>query len=317
MNIRSVCLLGGSGFLGRHLAEILTARGIAVRVPTRNRERAKDTLILLPTVEVLRTDIHDPRALGEVVQGCDAVVNLVGILHDSPSRGFRETHAQLPARIVSACRDAAVPRLVHVSALGASESGASAYLRSKAEGEIEIARAEDHGIATTVFRPSVMFGRGDRFLAMFAELAALFPVLPLGRPDARFQPVFVEDVAHAIASCLDDPACRARRYELCGPTVYTLRQLVQYSADLRGLHRTVIGLPDSLASLQALVLEHLPGRLLSRDNLKSMQTDNVCGCAFPAVFGLTPTPLEAVAPLYIGQRTSRMRYNGLRSRARR
>lgn len=316
MTIRSVCLIGGSGFIGRHVAELLSAQGISVRVPSRIRERAKEALILLPTVEVEQTDVHDPSALARAVAGCDAVINCVGVLHDHPRGAFRRHHEELPAKIVAACREAGVSRLVHISALGASAQGPSEYLRSKARGEAEIMKAAAHGIRTTLFRPSVVFGRGDSFLTLFAGLVSLpAPIIPLAGAGARFQPVFVEDVARAVTGLLDDPAAGGQCHELCGPRVYTLRELVEYTATLVGVRRRVLPMPGPLAWLQAFALEHLPGRLMSRDNLASMSVDNVCGCAFPGVLGFTPTPLEAVAPGYLGHRTERVRYNTLRERA--
>jgi NADH dehydrogenase len=317
MKLDSVCLIGGSGFLGSHVARQLTARGIDVRIPTRDRERAKDTLILLPTAEVIRGDIHDTAFLRRVVTGVDAVVNLVGVLHDGRGNGFQRNHVDLPKRIVSACRDAGVERVVHVSALGASTTAPSRYLQSKAQGEAEIAAAASHGIATTVFRPSVVFGLGDSFLSLFAAMVRWFPVLPLACANARFQPVFVEDVARAISMSLGSTATHGQTYELCGPTVYTLGDLVRIVAQTLGLQRSVVPLPGSLGMLQAFVLEHLPGRLMTRDNVRSMQVDNVCGCAFPGIFGFAPTPLEAVAPLYLADRTSRARYDRFRYFARR
>jgi len=316
MTIRSVCLIGGSGFIGRHVAELLSAQGISVRVPSRIRERAKQALILLPTVEVVQTDVHDPAALSRVIAGCDAVINCVGVLHDHPRGAFRRNHEELPAKIVAACREAGVSRLVHISALGASTQGPSEYLRSKARGEAEIMKARSHGIRTTVFRPSVVFGRGDSFLTLFASLVTLpTPVIPLAGAGARFQPVFVEDVARAVSRLLDEPAADGQCHALCGPRVYTLRELVEITAALAGVRRRILPLPGPLAWLQAFALEHLPGRLMSRDNLDSMRVDNVCGCAFPEILGFSPTPLEAVAPTYLGQRGERVRYNTLRERA--
>lgn len=314
MNIRSVCLVGGSGFIGSHVARLVAARSIPVRVPTRNRELVKDELILLPTAEVLTADIHDAGTLRRLFEGCDAVVNLVGVL-DGRHGGFERNHIELPRRIVAACRDTGVKRLLHVSALGAAPDAPSEYQRSKAAGEAVIAAAASDGIETTIFRPSVVFGRGDRFLTLFARLARLFPVLPLGCADVRFQPVYVEDLARAVTSSLGDPVTFGQRYDLCGPTVYTLRQLVEYAASVMGVERSVMPLPPGLAWLQAAVLEHLPGRLMTRDNVLSMQVDNVCNCPFPSHFGFEPTPLEAIAPSYLAERTPRSRYRGFRYRA--
>lgn len=317
MALKNVCIIGGSGFVGRHLAEQLSARGIDLRIPTRNRELAKDTLILLPTAEVISADVHDPAALRRLVRGCDAVVNLVGVLHDRPAGNFQRNHVDLPALIVAACREAGVPRLVHMSALGAADDAPSQYLRSKAQGEARIREAQRHGIATTIFRPSVIFGPGDRFLNLFADLARMFPVLPVGRAQARLQPIFVEDVARAMAESLEHRAAFDRDYDLCGPKVYTLRELIAFACAQQGLSRRVVSLPDGLANLQAAILEKLPGRLLSRDNLRSLTVDNVCGCRFPAEFGFEPRSLEATAPRYLADRTARARYDAMRGRARR
>ncbi|MCU0868557.1 MAG: complex I NDUFA9 subunit family protein [Burkholderiales bacterium] len=318
MTASPVCLIGGSGFLGSHVASQLAARGIALRIPTRNRERAKDPLILLPTTEVRRLDVHAPADLAAAVAGCHAVVNLVGVLHDARRDGFARNHVELPARIARACRDAGVARLVHVSAVGAAAQAPSAYLRSKAEGERAL-RAEAGDVGVTVLRPSVVFGREDRFLNLFADLAALFPVLPLAGADARFQPVYVEDVARVITDAVTGP----RRddggdaIELCGPREYTLGELVRWVCAQRGLARPVVPLPGALAALQAFVLEHLPGHVMTRDNLRSMQVPNVCACRFEDVAGFAPTALEAVAPAWLARARPRDRYMALRVRTRR
>ena len=316
MKLDTVCLIGGSGFLGSHVARQLAARGIEVRIPTRDRERAKETFIL-PTSEVIRGNVHDATFLRHMVTGVDAVVNLVGVLHDRSGNGFQRNHVELPGKIVSACRDAGVERLVHVSALGAAVDAPSGYLQSRGRGETAIAAAVTHGIATTVFRPSVIFGAGDSFLSLFASMVRIFPVLPLACAGARFQPVFVEDVARAIALSLDAQPTHGKTYELCGPRIYTLGELVTFVAQTLGLRRTVVPLPAALGMLQAFLLEHLPGRLMSRDNVRSMLIDNVCGCGFPEIFGFAPTSLEAVAPIYLADQTSRARYDRFRYLARR
>jgi NADH dehydrogenase len=312
MLIRNVLVIGGSGFLGRHVVRQLVTRGLAVRVPTRNRERAKE-LILLPTVDVVQADVHDDATLQGLVRSADAVINLVGVLHGD----FNRAHVELPRRIVAACREAGVQRLVHVSALKAAADAPSAYLRSKAAGEALIRTAQGEHLQTTILQPSVIFGREDRFLNLFARLARALPVIALASPSARFQPVHVDDVARAIAAALTDARTFGRSYELCGPRVYTLRELVAYVVRSLGLRRPIVGLGKSLSWLQAAILEHLPGKLMTRDNVLSMQVDNVCGCAFPEVFGFTPTPLEAVVPLYIAGVTPRSRYRWFRFRARR
>jgi NADH dehydrogenase len=322
MDIRNVLIIGGSGFLGSHLAHVFCTRDLRVTVPTRRRERAKH-LLPLPTVEVVEADVHDPQQLAQLMEGQQAVVNLVGVLHSrrgSPyGADFAAAHVELPKKIVAACKASGVGRLLHVSALKADRGGPSAYLRSKADGEAAI-REAGSGIAWTIFQPSVVFGPGDSFLNMFADLARSFPVLPLACPDARFQPVYVEDVGRALGEALADERCAGKTYELCGPKVYTLRQMVQYAARLAGCPRPIIGLSQGLSYLQAAMLEFAPGGMMSRDNIDSMKVDNVCGnCALPDYLGpgLQPTALEAVAPNFIGAHVPRARYSPFRSRARR
>jgi uncharacterized protein YbjT (DUF2867 family) len=316
MKIGSVCVIGGSGFLGRRVVEHLAADEVFVRVPTRRRERAKQ-LILLPTVDVVNADVHDPRVLARLIAPVDAVINLVGILHQAPGDTFERNHVELPRKIVAACREHAVKRLLHVSALKASLEAPSAYLRSKAEGEGQIRSAQATGLHTTVFRPSVVFGRDDHFLNMFAKLARLLPGLPLACPDARFQPIFVEDVARAIARSVGDSRTFGQTFNLCGPRTYTLRELVEFVCRTLGLQRKVIGLNPTLSMLQASILEHLPGKVMTRDNIYSMRIDNTCEGGFPEVFGFIPTPLEAVVPTYLAGVTPRTRYYWFRFRARR
>lgn len=316
---RTVLMIGGSGFVGSRIAQRLAERGIAVRMPTRRRERARH-LLPLPTVEVIQADVHDATTLAQLAAGCDAVVSLAGILQSR--RGtpygadFARTHVELPRKIAAASVAAGVTRIVHVSALKAAADAPSMYLRSKAAGEAAIRAAEDAGVGVTILQPSVIFGPGDSFLNLFARMAQFAPVLPLACADARFAPVFVDDVAECVLRALDDPAASGHTYELCGPRSYTLRELVAYATRLAGCARPVIGLGPALSWLQAFALEFAPGKPMSRDNLDSMKLDNVCaGCALP--FGLTPTPLEAVAPGYLAHHVLRARYGAMRQKARR
>jgi NADH dehydrogenase len=309
MEIRKVCVIGGTGFVGRYVVHLLSAHGFDVWVPTRRRERAKQ-LILLPTVDVIDADVHDPATLERVTRDADAVINLVGVLHDGRGRrSFAAAHVALARKIVAACCNNGVKRLLQMSALNADTNGPSAYLRSKGEAE---AIVRESGITWTIFRPSVIFGRDDHFLNLFARMLKFMPVVVLACPHARFQPVFVEDVAHAFVHSLGEPHSYGQPYDLCGPKIYTLRELVALVITLSGHPRTIIGLNDALSYLQALALEWLPGKLLTRDNYRSMQVDSVCSCAFP--FGITPTAVEAVAPLYLGKSIEpRTRYGGYRS----
>jgi len=286
----------------------LAGRGLRVAVPTRHRERAKH-LLPLPTVDVIETDIMREGVLEALAQGRHAVINLVGILHGD----FDRVHAELPRRVAAACRAQGARRLVHMSAIGASSEAPSHYLRSKAAGEQAVLAAKD--LDVTVFRPSVIFGPEDRFLNMFSALARFFPVLPLASPQARFQPVYVGDVAAAMSHALGELDTFGRLYELCGPREYTLRELVELVCAATGRHRTIIGLPDRLAYLQAFVMEKMPGKLITRDNLRSMQVPNVCSGVFP--FGIQPGALEAIAPAYLAPSGPRERYPQFRWRARR
>jgi NADH dehydrogenase len=316
MKINSVCVIGGAGFLGRHIARQLADLGIRVRVPTRHRERAKQ-LIVLPTVDVITADVNDPATLSRLVAGNDAVVSLAGILHERRKGDFARTHTELPRKIVDACREQGVRRLLHVSALGAAHDAPSEYLRSKAGGEQRIRVAQAAGIRTTIFRPSVIFGREDSFLNLFARLARSLPVIVLASPKARFQPVFVEDVARALVLSLGEARTADQSYDLCGPGIYTLQGLVEYVCRVLGLQRPVIPLNDPLSYLQAWMMEWLPVKLMTRDNYYSMKVDSVCACPFPGEFGFEPTPLEAVVPLYLAENTPRARYRLFRFRARR
>ncbi|HEX5476587.1 MAG TPA: complex I NDUFA9 subunit family protein [Burkholderiales bacterium] len=323
MKLENVLVIGGSGFLGRHLVQALAARAIRVTVPTRRRERAKH-LILLPTVEVLEADVFAPGMLERLAQGRQLVVNLAGVLHSRRGRpdergpndygpDFARLHVELPQAIVRACRATGVRRLLHVSALGADPSAPSEYLRSKGIGEQAVLAAED--LETTVFRPSVVFGREDHFLNPFAKLARFLPILAVPCPKARFQPVYVEDVARALLASVSDNDAWGRRFDLCGPRVYAFEELVRYVCALTGRRRLVLGLPDRLSYLQAWLMELLPGPLMTRDNYRSMQVPNVSEAPFP--FGLEPQALEGVAPFYLAPTAPRERYPQLRWRARR
>ena len=306
MDISSVCIIGGSGFVGRSIAEQAATRGLRVRVVTRSAPRAR-SLLVLPTLEAMVADPNDEAALARCFDNMDAVVNLVGILHPAGRATFASAHVELPRKIARACRSAGVRQFLHMSALGASASGPSEYQRSKAAGE-EAVRAAGAELPFTIFRPSLIFGENDRSVNLFARLARLFPVIPLGGAHAKFQPIWVEDVARCFVSSLGDSRALGSTYELGGPRVYTLEELVRISAKVVGRSPKILALPDALAALQAFVFEHLPGRLLTRDNLRSMSVDNVCAGPFPQVFGFDPSPLEAVVPEYLtdgGARESR------------
>ncbi len=319
--MNKVLLLGGTGFVGRHVCEKLARLDWQITVPTRRTSQAQH-LQHLPRLEVVAADVHDEAALVQLVRGHDAVVNLVAILHGTEAT-FERTHVELPAKLARACLANGVKRLVHVSALGAEPTAAdtapSLYLRSKSRGEAVLQAAARDGLQLTVLRPSVIFGAGDRFLNLFARLQRVFPVMPLAGAQARFQPVWVEDVAQAIVHCLQTPATVDQTYEACGPDIFTLKQLVQLAGRYSGLRHAhpVIPLPMALGRLQAGLMEWLPGQpLMSRDNLDSLRIDNVASGRRPglAALGITPSALGAIAPSYLGQND---RYVTLRGQYRR
>jgi NADH dehydrogenase len=300
----SVVLFGGTGFIGSHLAARLAEHDISIVVPTRHEAHA---MHLMPLgVDIVEADVHDDATVRRLVAGRDAVINLVGILHSHHGTPygpeFRRAHVELPRRIVAACAAAGVPRYLHMSALGADRQGASMYQRSKADGEL--AAASQPAVAATIFRPSVVFGPDDNFLNLFARLQRHLPLVPLASAGARFQPVYVGDVAEAYVRALLEPHTRNHIYELGGPGIYTMAELVRLAGRYSGHPRPVFALPDVLARLQAGFFELLPGTpLLTRDNLDSMKTDNVVhasnGVLTAEALGIKLTPLESVAPQYL------------------
>ncbi|MBU6259832.1 MAG: complex I NDUFA9 subunit family protein [Burkholderiales bacterium] len=311
----SILILGGTGFVGRACCEALSERSAStrIRVPTR-RDRHADAVRSLPCVDVVVADLHDDATLARLVAGAGAVINLVAILHGS-RQAYARVHVELPRRLAAACRAAGVRRLVHVSAIGVGADAPSHYLRSKTEGEAVLQAA---GLDLTLLRPSVIFGADDRFLNLFAQLQALAPLLPLAGGDARFQPVWVEDVAAAIVRCIADDTTIGRTYECVGPAEYTLAQLVALAGRWSGHERPQLPLPLALGKLQALALECLPGTpLLSRDNLDSMRVPNVGSGTLPGLadLGIGATALEAVAPRYLAALDDCTRFDRWRARA--
>jgi len=297
----NILVLGGTGFVGRHLIARLASQGYRVTVPTRRIARGRE-LLVHPTVTVLAADVHHDATLERLVAGQDAVVNLVGMLHGGRGKpygaGFRQAHVQLPARLALACRTQRVRRLLHVSSLDAAVDAPSMYLRSKAAGETAL-RSELTGWAEAtpiILRPSVIFGPGDAFMTRLARLARWLPVLPVASAQAKLQPIYVGDVVTAITTALARPALTGA-YDLAGPQAYTLAELAALAAHVSGHPRPVLALPAWLARMQALVLERLPGQLLTRDNLDTLKATSA---SIPErTLCPVPTPLEAVVPGYL------------------
>jgi len=301
MPYQNILLIGGSGFVGSHIAAELAKRGKKLTITCRRRDKRKN-LITLPTVDLVQANIYDEATLDKLMVGADAVINLVGILHGSQGKPygkeFKQAHVDLSAKIVSAATKAGIHRLLHMSALGVSDNRApSMYLRSKADGEKPVRQSN---LQWTIFRPSVIFGADDNFLNMFAKLAKCAPVLPIAGKNAHMQPIYVGDVAQAFANALDNPNTFEKTYELAGPEVFTLGEIVSFAAAASGHPRPVLGLPSPAAYLQALILELAPGpTLMSRDNLGSLAVDNVSRQAIAPELGITPSPMKPIALDYL------------------
>jgi len=307
MTRRSFCILGGTGFVGHHLAARLARDGHDIRILTRYREAHRD-LLVLPTVKLVEADVHDPLSLRAQFIGCDTVVNLVGIVNERgrDGRGFEIAHTRLAESVASACVDTGVERLLHMSALKADPAGPSFYLRSKGKAELAVKQGAGDRLAWTIFRPSVIFGPGDSFFNRFAALLKVSPVLPLARPNARFAPVYVGDVAEAFARAAGKASTAGREYELCGPYVYSLREIVALTAERTGRRRWVVGLPTSLAKAQARAMDFVPGKPFSTDNFLSLSVHSLCDPQAPGLraLGITPTAVESVLDTYLGSRAA-------------
>jgi uncharacterized protein YbjT (DUF2867 family) len=311
--MKKVLLLGGTGFVGRSVCERLLERDTSMRltVATRRLAHAK-SVQFLPTVDPVECDVHDDAQLARLVAGHDAVVNLIAILHGSAS-DFERVHVRLARRLAAACSAAGVTRLVHVSALGVSADAPSNYLRSKAEAETILRAAQ---LELSVLRPSVIFGAGDSFLNLFAALQAVFPVMPLTGVEARFQPVWVEDVSEALLRCLERRESIGQTYECAGPQVFTLGELVKIAGRLCGHERRLVALPESIGKLQATAMELMPGTpLMSRDNILSMRVPNVATSLLPGLdaLGIAASSLHAIAPTYLSPGQGVARFNRWRA----
>lgn len=335
-----VTILGGTGFVGSQLTIDLARHYDNVTVLTRRKQRYRE-LKVLANVHLKECNVHNADELGAALAGSDAVINLIGILNQSnggDDNSFFGAHAELTRKVVGAVRDCGASHYLHMSALGAdAEEGSSEYLRSKGEAERHIetglysAENTSH-CQTTIFRPSVIFGENDSFFNRFAPLVRAMLVFPLACPESRMSPVYVEDLSNVMAAalglpgdngstvfvdkleqCSIDKGFGLRAVELCGPRDYTLRELVQFTADTMGLKRRIVGLPDWAARAQGKVMGILPAAPFSTDNYLSLQTDSVCeneACRLP-------TSIEAVVPRYIGDQGLRSDQQRYRSLARR
>lgn len=316
MKIQRVALIGGSGFVGRHLAHHLRNRGYTCRILTRHPHRHRG---LRTAGDIVQANPFDTTELTESLRGCEAVVNLAGILNESGKQGsFRRVHVDLVDSLVSACRAAKVRRLLHMSALNADEaSGGSVYLRTKGEGENRAHTTGQPDIAVTSFRPSVIFGPDDSFLNRFATLLKIPGPLPLACPEAQLSPVYIDDVVKAFGNALECRATFGRHYELCGPRTYTLKELVRFVAAATGRRKWIIGLPDRASRLQATLLQYVPGKPFTPDNYLSLQVPSVCRQNGLAELGVTATSLENAGARCLGQDGRNGRLDRLRQVSRR
>ena len=313
MTIKNITVLGGAGFVGSSLVTKLDQAGYKVKVLSRRRESSKH-LILLPNVQVVECDISNNHALKQALIGSDAVINLVGILHENRKNSFEKVHHQLPRRVAQMCEELGIARLLHMSALQASKTAPSQYLRSKAAGEAAVNEFSKK-LDVTIFKPSVIFGRGDRFLSLFAMLVKFLPVIFLAKPNAKFQPIWVEDVAQCFVNALENTATYGKSYELGGPQIYSLRDLVQKVMEVLGKTRPIVGLNNALSMAQASAMQLSPIPLITCDNIRSMQVDSVCEDSIAKVLGVVPTSLDVIAPEYLLDSSPRASYDAFRSAA--
>jgi uncharacterized protein YbjT (DUF2867 family) len=316
----SICVLGGTGFVGSQLCARLARAGHRLTVLTRHAERGKH-LRVLPSLRLVQADVHDPARLAAALRDQDVVVNLVGILNE-PGRngaGFRRAHVELARKVIAACRRARVDRLLQMSSLNAdADQGPSHYLRSKGEAERIVREEGSPDLQWTIFQPSVIFGSGDSFINRFASLLAAVPLaLPLARPEVRLAPAWVGDVSAAMHAALDDPATAGECYQLCGPDVLTLREIVGWVRDELGLQRSIIGLPDFAARLQAAVMDFVPGKPFSSDNFRSLSQDSICTENGFARLGIRPGSMKSIVPGYLTANRGGCRYDRFRREARR
>jgi NADH dehydrogenase len=316
---KKVLILGGAGFVGTHLCNRLTEKGYAIRVPTQKRERNKH-LLVYPTLELIQADIHDPGVLNKLCADCDVLINLVGILNEHGLNTFERAHVELAQKIVAASKKNGIKRLLQMSALNADAvNGASRYLQTKGRAEDLVHQAADENFRVTSFRPSVIFGPDDGFFNRFAALLKIVPgIFPLACPDAKFAPVYVGDVAEAMARSINDPKTYGQRFDLCGPDKGTLEACVRYTAELLGLRRKILRLGPLISRLQAQILERLPGQAFTMDNYRSLQVDSICtGQNGLVTLGITPAPIDAIVPGYLATKSMRGNYDRWRSHARR
>ena len=309
-----ICILGASGFVGTHLTARLVKEGHHITALTRNRERNRH-LLVLPTVRVLTTDVHDASALERHFAGCDVVINLIGLLNQTRKEKFATAHVELAEKMLAAAKKNGVKRILHVSALKAdAKSAPSEYLRTKGQAQDLLMAQSEVGV--TVFQPSLIFGPDDSFINRFADLLQLpMPWFLLPTPNTRFAPVYVGDVVSAMVACLDDRATMGQTYELCGPKVLSLKEIITYIRDHLGKDTKIIGLGQGLSKFVAWMLEWIPGKPMSVDNFQSMQVHSICSTSGLEKLGIPATTMESIVPNMLTQSDRKGRLSGYRRAA--
>lgn len=293
---RKVCIIGGSGFVGRAIVRQAVAAGMEVTIACRHPERARD--LLVNGARMVKADVASGKGLDEAVTGSDCVINLVGLLFERGRYSFSASHVKGAENVINACKGAGVSRYVHMSALGAGNVPESSYATTKSEAENLVRQS---GLSWTIFRPSIIYGAGDSFFNKFKAMSALLPVLPVIAGETRFQPVWVEDVARAFVSAIGNTNTTSQTYELAGPKQYTFHELLKMLMDQLGRCRLLLPVPGFAAKIMAFFMQLLPVPPLTPDQLKLLAHDNVAsGEPFPAIFGKA-ADLETVLPTYIRQ----------------
>lgn len=297
LTMKIICVLGGTGFVGSAIVRQLSEAGYLVKVLTRNCQKGRH-LASLKNVQLIECDPSNSSALKQILKSADVVINLIGILHETTKTSFEALHTELPRKLALICKELNIPRFIQMSALQASTSAPSNYLRSKGKAE-EVLSEFSSDLKITIFQPSVIFGPCDSFINLFAKLIKFLPVILLAKPDAKFQPIYVEDVAAAVTQSIQEKRTFGKTYTLTGPKIYTLMALVKLVSKQLHKKRLVIGLNDKFSYLQAWAMEKLPKKMMTRDNVRSMEIDSTSSQNFPDYLDFKPRSLESILPSYI------------------
>ena len=302
MLIKKIVVLGGTGFVGSSLCNRLSKEGYQIKILTRNREYNRENLILLPNVDLIETDVGNLNNLNQHLIGCDMVINLIGILNEKGNvgDGFKKVHVELIKKLIKACEKNGIRRFMYVSALNAdSKNAKSFYLKTKGKAE-ELLHSNKIGMKVTSFRPSVIFGKSDSFFNRFANLLKMTPIFfPLACYKTKFAPIYVLDLVEMVVKAINDSSSYDRRFNLCGPKIYTLKDLVAYTAKTMDKKCIIIPLNNFFSLMQAKIFDFIPGKPFSTDNYLSAQTDSICKSNDLKLYNINPTPIEDIVPKYI------------------